>query len=307
MYEQMTLTGIPSATFSLASEDGHWRHDSPAGPMTANSGPDPVRASRSVSQANRGGADDPRHLWPHYFRLIRARWPAVAMGEQVAAAVGKDWLDGVFADLEGIDYACGAVVVPACAVNAPHRRDRLWFVAERSGTVDNGERARLERFAGDESDAQGRAQPDRSAAETGRGSYVADASSERCGQSDERQVQLARRAEVVGGSEAGVVADADSIVSGQRRETAMFGRRSENTEQARVGCWDNARWIIGHDGKARRVEPGIRLLVDGVSPWVAGRCASSETASRQIALKGFGNAIVPQVAAEVIAAWMEAT
>ena len=77
------------------------------------------------SVAGKGaGADDERHLWPHQFRLIRARRPAVWMGEQVAAAVGKDWLDGVHADLEGIGYACGAAVVPACAVNAPHRRDR---------------------------------------------------------------------------------------------------------------------------------------------------------------------------------------
>lgn len=76
------------------------------------------------------GQDDPRHLWPHMFRLIRAKRPAVFMGEQVYAAVGKGWLDGVFADLEGEGYACGAIGVPACAVNAPHRRDRLWFVAD---------------------------------------------------------------------------------------------------------------------------------------------------------------------------------
>src|SRR5690606_13505734 len=44
------------------------------------------------------GQDDERHLWPHYFRLIRACRPAVCMGEQVAAAGGTDWLDGVCAD-----------------------------------------------------------------------------------------------------------------------------------------------------------------------------------------------------------------
>lgn len=82
----------------------------------------------SVAGKGKAQADD-RHLWPHLFRLASARRPAVLMGEQVAAAVGKDWLDGVFADLEGIGYACGASVVPACAVGAPHRRDRLWFVA----------------------------------------------------------------------------------------------------------------------------------------------------------------------------------
>jgi DNA (cytosine-5)-methyltransferase 1 len=83
------------------------------------------------SVAGKGaGTDDERHLWPHQFRLLRACRPAVWMGEQVAAAVGKHWLDGVLADLESIGYAGRAVVVPACAVNAPHRRERLWIVAD---------------------------------------------------------------------------------------------------------------------------------------------------------------------------------
>jgi DNA (cytosine-5)-methyltransferase 1 len=93
----------------------------------------------SVAGKGKAQADD-RHLWPHLFRLARARRPAVLMGEQVAAAVGKDWIDGVFADLEGIGYACGASVVPACAVDAPHQRDRLWFVAH-----DDKQLARQER------------------------------------------------------------------------------------------------------------------------------------------------------------------
>ena len=77
----------------------------------------------------RGLADD-RHLWPHAFRLIAARRPAVLMGEQVKDAIGKHWLDRVFDDLESIDYACGSAIVPAGAVGAPHRRDRLWLVAD---------------------------------------------------------------------------------------------------------------------------------------------------------------------------------
>jgi len=83
------------------------------------------------SVAGKGaGTADARHLWPDFFRLVRARRPAAIVGEQVAAAIGKDWFDGVRTDLEGIAYACRGVVVPACAVNAPHRRDRLWFVAD---------------------------------------------------------------------------------------------------------------------------------------------------------------------------------
>ena len=83
------------------------------------------------SSAGKGaGQADERHLWPIFFNLIRACRPPIVMGEQVAAAVGKSWLDGVSSDLEGIGYSTGAAVVPACAVNAPHRRDRLWFVAD---------------------------------------------------------------------------------------------------------------------------------------------------------------------------------
>ena len=95
----------------------------------------------------RGGTNDPRHLWPDVFRLVRQRRPAALVGEQVAAAAGQGWLDGVFADLAGLGYTCEAAVVPACAVNAPHRRDRLWFVAY---TDD----ARLQRLVGDVAGAE---------------------------------------------------------------------------------------------------------------------------------------------------------
>lgn len=77
----------------------------------------------------RAGMDDERHLWPEFHRLIAGCRPAVVMGEQVAAAVGKHWLDQVAGDLAGIGYACGAAVLPASGVGALHRRDRLWFVA----------------------------------------------------------------------------------------------------------------------------------------------------------------------------------
>jgi DNA (cytosine-5)-methyltransferase 1 len=75
-----------------------------------------------------GHADD-RNLWPHMLRLIRVCRPATCFGEQVASAIGHGWLDGVSLDLEDEGYAVGAAVLPASAADAPHRRDRLWFVA----------------------------------------------------------------------------------------------------------------------------------------------------------------------------------
>jgi DNA (cytosine-5)-methyltransferase 1 len=79
----------------------------------------------------RGGFDDERHLWPAWLHLIGERKPTIVLGEQVASKDGYGWLDLVQADLEGLDYACGAVVLPAAGVGAPHGRHRTWFVATR--------------------------------------------------------------------------------------------------------------------------------------------------------------------------------
>lgn len=64
------------------------------------------------------GANDPRYLWPHFYRLANTRRPTLIVGEQVSGAVGHDWFDGVASDLEGIGYTCRAVDIPACSVNA---------------------------------------------------------------------------------------------------------------------------------------------------------------------------------------------
>ena len=84
----------------------------------------------------RAGTDDPRHLWPSWFRLIRECRPVTALGEQVASAIAHGWLDGVSADLEAEGYTVGAVVLGAHSVGAPHIRQRLWWVAERVGVSD---------------------------------------------------------------------------------------------------------------------------------------------------------------------------
>jgi DNA (cytosine-5)-methyltransferase 1 len=85
------------------------------------------------SVAGKGkGTDDERHLWPHFFRLIRGCRPPVVMGEQVAGAAGYGWLDGVRSDLESESYAIEGVDIPACSVNAPHIRQRLYWVAHPS-------------------------------------------------------------------------------------------------------------------------------------------------------------------------------
>jgi DNA (cytosine-5)-methyltransferase 1 len=81
----------------------------------------------------RQGDKDPRHLWPAWFRLLRVCRPGTILGEQVPGAIGHGWLDGVFGDLEGEGYACGAAVLGAHSVGAPHIRQRIFWVAHAPG------------------------------------------------------------------------------------------------------------------------------------------------------------------------------
>lgn len=118
------------------------------------------------------GADDPRHLWPDLYRLIRSARPPIIVGEQVAAAAGTHWLDGMCADLEVEDYSARAVDIPACAIDAPHQRNRLYWIA-----VGDAISSRLEGQRGHGHDGAGWAQPYRSAspADGRNGSWFADA------------------------------------------------------------------------------------------------------------------------------------
>lgn len=78
----------------------------------------------------RTAQSDERHLWPVWSGLIGKCRPPTIFGEQVAAAVANGWWDDVAADLEAKEYACAATILPACSVGAPHRRERLWFMAD---------------------------------------------------------------------------------------------------------------------------------------------------------------------------------
>ena len=75
----------------------------------------------------RRGKDDDRYLWPEMLRVIQEIRPAWVVGENVAGIVSMA-LDTVLSDLESIGYSCQALVIPACAVDAPHRRDRVAIV-----------------------------------------------------------------------------------------------------------------------------------------------------------------------------------
>ena len=76
----------------------------------------------------RRGAEDDRHLWPEVKRLMATVRPTWGVFENVAGHVSMG-LDEVLSDLESEGYAAWPTIIPACAVDAPHRRDRVWIIA----------------------------------------------------------------------------------------------------------------------------------------------------------------------------------
>jgi len=91
------------------------------------------------SAGKRLGKEDDRHLWPEMLRAIREIQPRWVVGENVRGLTnwnGGVVFDEVQADLEAEGYEITPFLLPACAVNAPHRRDRIWFVAHSTRTSE---------------------------------------------------------------------------------------------------------------------------------------------------------------------------
>ena len=83
----------------------------------------------------RRGAEDDRHLWPEVKRLMATVRPTWGLFENVAGHISMG-LDEVLSDLADEGYAAWTCIIPACAVDAPHRRDRVWIIANSKNKRD---------------------------------------------------------------------------------------------------------------------------------------------------------------------------
>jgi len=188
------------------------------------------------------GKDDNRYLWPEMLRVIREARPAWIIGENVAGIVNLA-LDTVCADLEAEGYEVEPIIIPACAVDAPHRRDRVWILAHASCKQPE-ERINNRREKGSYSKSSG------SGKSVSKSENVANA------------IQQGRQGRI------------------QRREN-----QEREDFEGHAGCGGSAR---GESGEAVwPTEPDMGRVAHGVPNRVA-------------KLRGLGNAIVPQVAAEII-------
>lgn len=222
----------------------------------------------SVAGKQLGQLDD-RHLAPTFMRLVAQCKPAILFGEQVAAAIGKHWLDDLFTELEAEGYACGAAVLPACSVGAPHKRDRLFFGANLLAD------SRYDTSSGEaKSSSNERKEANRSSNQPGGcgipSRSMADTRSER-----ERQDWMSGKS------------DGRLLAGREKASAAHAGLCVDSRTDPHHGFWSDADWLGCRDGKFRPVEPGTFPLAHGV-PARVGR------------LRGYGNAIVPPVAAEFV-------
>lgn len=304
---------------------------------------------------------DERHLWPAFRAAIAVCRPPIIFGEQVSGKAGITWLTGIRADLEELGYMVGAADLPACCVGAPHKRQRLFWVANakreglqgiaRSGmcgkgreaiefTRDSGSMAYAKRgtaerqrfdmggeTGGDEGEARKRkrirhdsrtsgtdgsmAYADRIACDgTGHGASID------CGQWSEspsirgvETLPMAYSGEhgLQGCESTGAAEGTDRGCSGGvgNAKSKQLDGGPRQTERKILEKWDQSRgsgetspWsefdiVRCSDGKTRRIEPGSPPLAHGLP-------------ARVLRLRGYGNAIVPQLAAEFVRAAMEA-
>jgi DNA (cytosine-5)-methyltransferase 1 len=295
-----------------------WPHDHPVWTMSCPCQP------FSVAGKGKGTADD-RHLWPDALKLIAEHRPPTIFGEQVASKAGREWLTRVRTDLEALGYVVGAADLCAASVGAPHIRQRLYWVAD----ADQGQRRWLADWQGSERDgaSSGRQQSDRQPEPCGDAGRVeqpegdgrqqwrsepsgrsieprcgaggmGDANSSRQGTlgrvSERSRAELARDGCWMGDTSGeGSGRDAGTVLGAQSGAEREMWREPDQFINAGKSPWSTGILVPCADGKARLVEPSVQPLAYGVP-------------NRVGTLRGAGNAIVPQIAAQFIISFLEA-
>ena len=268
----------------------------------------------------RKGESDERHLWPDFRRLIEAGKPTVAFGEQVASKAGREWLAGIRTDLEALAYEVGAADLCAAGVNAPHIRQRIYWVADATSTrplpsapagihrgeegagARNGEPKRhgatgsMADANGGNSSAEGLqcgGEYGLQQASGGSGGmanpHLVNDDRAGCGAGDDGRKQRSEEAIRRVGDRSRM---ADNQGERRNRSTGMQGQNWRPIAETSGRPWNQYELLQCTDGKARRIEPGTFPLAHGIPGRVG-------------LLRGYGNAIVPQNAAEFVMAWRD--
>ena len=227
------------------------------------------------------GTEDDRHIWPHIREIVAQKRPAWCVFENVYGHVSMG-LDQVLLDMETDDYSARGFIVPACGVDAPHRRDRIWIIGRN---ISDTKSLRLQGVEQTRCDAEGAGegvQPELTGI-CGSEPILGDTEgigrhgwAEQAGRARQTHQPDEPRPEIwgeIGGSGEDV---ADS--TGERLE------RPEWSEHER----DGKRFAEGgiRAGGVWSAEPSVGRVANGIP-------------RRVDRLKGLGNAIVPQIAMQI--------
>ena len=224
----------------------------------------------------RRGEEDDRHLWPEVRRLVNEIRPAWCIFENVAGHISMG-LDEVLSDLEAEDYAARPFVIPACGVDAPHRRDRVWIVAHANRNADRRTSRQYEETDGEVSQWDDSGVADQSsevcAAALGNSEHDGSPSSRDFGfiqgksiGSEKKVKQSSRPSE-----RAKDVGDAKCS-----RRSGFNGRRSG--EKSADRCED----VVKNRKSFWSTEPNVGRVANGVP-------------ARSHRIKALGNSVVPQI------------
>ena len=251
----------------------------------------------------REGKNDDRHLWPEMLRAIREIKPRWVVGENVRGLLswnGGLVFDEVQTDLENEGFEVIPFILPAASVNAPHKRDRVWFVAYANDKGRGGELGDISKANGEVPQRNEDAKPS-NAGEPNATDTTDDGRGGRQGQRSEERRQRMVSGEQEGrtmGSEAkgrsGERDDSHANIEGLEREAGQRvqeGQRggfslqnAESPGRSREDC-GNGWEVFPTQPPVLCGDDGIPRNLDGITfpRW------------RKESIKAYGNAIVPQV------------
>jgi len=247
----------------------------------------------------RRGKEDERHLWPEMLRAIREIQPRWVVGENVRGLInwnGGLVFDEVQSDLEAEGYEVLPFLVPACGKDAPHRRERIWFVAYSNGSRGN----RAEEYENSSKNSRNKEQSDNidNNGEVRRPTPHTDSDGQQRSNGEHEEHTGQRGINAQRDVEQGVV-DGDAADTSSRR-MERYGRGGENREfQTNEFNEDNSQGQSRLDWQKFPTQSPICGGDDGLSTELDGITFSKW---RNESIKAYGNAVVPQVVYEIFKA-----
>ena len=251
------------------------------------------------SQAGkRLGKEDDRHLWPEMLRAIREIAPTWVVGENVRGLV--NWNGGlvfheVQADLEAEGYEVQPFLLPACGVNAPHRRDRIWFVAFKDSNKNGwGSEFGESQSCEWEQRNVGSGDNERIQTDNGKAWNASDAKGKQSKrmQLEQREISQQKQGKLRrNGSDVECERNATDTTSTGGRQDSRIRKSRFNDQTSSTNYWSN----FPTQSPIRQRNDGLPTELDRItfSKW------------RNESIKAYGNAIVPQVALQIFKAISE--